>query len=185
MTTEAERRHTEEAALEANKMGTAPIGKLLASMAWPAILSMLINALYNVVDSMFVAGRFPQDTLALAMDKFRIGASKGQIRAWAEATTFLATRSYGRLRVPIKFSTGVIFPKDTVPALSLKRLKAEIAGIPLEATADLRFCGTDSLYIKGEASINSCRLSDVLKHVNHCQALFLSPSSDFCHDGDG
>ncbi len=55
MTTEAERRHTEEAALEANKMGTAPIGKLLASMAWPAILSMLINALYNVVDSMFVA----------------------------------------------------------------------------------------------------------------------------------
>lgn len=118
------------------------------------------------VDSMFVAGRFPQDTLALAMDKFRIGASKGQIRAWAEATTFLATRSYGRLRVPIKFSTGVIFPKDTVPALSLKRLKAEIAGIPLEATADLRFCGTDSLYIKGEASINSCRLSDVLKHVN-------------------
>ncbi len=40
---------------EANKMGSAPIGKLLASMAWPAILSMTINALYNVVDSMFVA----------------------------------------------------------------------------------------------------------------------------------
>ena len=36
-------------------MGTAPVGKLLASMAWPAILSMTINALYNVVDSMFVA----------------------------------------------------------------------------------------------------------------------------------
>lgn len=40
---------------ELNKMGTAPIGKLLASMAWPAILSMTINALYNVVDSVFVA----------------------------------------------------------------------------------------------------------------------------------
>lgn len=40
---------------EADKMGTAPVGKLLASMAWPAILSMTINALYNVVDSMFVA----------------------------------------------------------------------------------------------------------------------------------
>ena len=38
-----------------NKMGTAPVGKLLASMAWPAILSMTINALYNVVDSIFVA----------------------------------------------------------------------------------------------------------------------------------
>lgn len=38
-----------------NKMGTMPIGKLLASMAWPAILSMTINALYNIVDSIFVA----------------------------------------------------------------------------------------------------------------------------------
>ena len=40
---------------ENNKMGTAPIGKLLASMAWPAILSMTIGALYNIVDSIFVA----------------------------------------------------------------------------------------------------------------------------------
>lgn len=47
--------NAENTMTEANKMGTAPIGKLLASMAWPAILSMTINALYNVVDSMFVA----------------------------------------------------------------------------------------------------------------------------------
>lgn len=38
-----------------SKMGTAPIGKLLASMAWPAVLSMTIVALYNIVDSIFVA----------------------------------------------------------------------------------------------------------------------------------
>jgi putative MATE family efflux protein len=38
-----------------NKMGTMPIGKLLFNMAWPAILSMTINALYNVVDSIFVS----------------------------------------------------------------------------------------------------------------------------------
>ena len=38
-----------------NKMGVAPIGKLLLSMAWPAILSMTILALYNVVDSVFVS----------------------------------------------------------------------------------------------------------------------------------
>jgi len=41
--------------VKSDRMGTAPIGKLLASMAWPAILSMTINALYNVVDSIFVA----------------------------------------------------------------------------------------------------------------------------------
>ena len=38
-----------------NKMGTVPVKKLLLSMSWPAILSMTINALYNVVDSIFVA----------------------------------------------------------------------------------------------------------------------------------
>ena len=38
-----------------NKMGTMPVGKLLINMATPMILSMLVQALYNVVDSLFVA----------------------------------------------------------------------------------------------------------------------------------
>ncbi len=41
--------------LHENKMGTMPIGKLLISMSWPAMLSMLIQAFYNIVDSMFVS----------------------------------------------------------------------------------------------------------------------------------
>lgn len=44
-------------------MGTAPIGRTLAEMAWPAILSMTVNALYNIVDSIFVA-RISEDALA-------------------------------------------------------------------------------------------------------------------------
>jgi len=38
-----------------NRMGTAPIGPLLASMAIPMMLSMLVQAFYNIVDSIFVA----------------------------------------------------------------------------------------------------------------------------------
>ncbi|MDD4507637.1 MAG: MATE family efflux transporter [Eubacteriaceae bacterium] len=38
-----------------NKMGTMPIPRLLASMALPAIISMFVQAMYNVVDSIFVA----------------------------------------------------------------------------------------------------------------------------------
>ena len=37
------------------RMGEAPIGKLLLEMSWPAVLSMTINAVYNLVDSMFVS----------------------------------------------------------------------------------------------------------------------------------
>ena len=39
----------------ANKMGTMPVNKLLISMSLPMMVSMLIQALYNVVDSIFVA----------------------------------------------------------------------------------------------------------------------------------
>ena len=38
-----------------NKMGVMPIPKLLITMSLPMIISMLVQALYNVVDSMFVA----------------------------------------------------------------------------------------------------------------------------------
>lgn len=40
---------------EENKMGTMPVNKLLISMSLPMMISMLVQALYNVVDSMFVA----------------------------------------------------------------------------------------------------------------------------------
>lgn len=40
---------------EENKMGIMPIRKLLISMSLPIMISMLIQALYNVVDSIFVA----------------------------------------------------------------------------------------------------------------------------------
>ena len=45
-----------------NKMGTMPVFKLLVSMAVPMIISMLIQSLYNVVDSIFV-GQFSNDAL--------------------------------------------------------------------------------------------------------------------------
>lgn len=38
-----------------NKMGVMPINKLLVTMSLPMMASMLIQALYNIVDSMFVA----------------------------------------------------------------------------------------------------------------------------------
>ncbi len=38
-----------------NKMGTMPVNRLLVSMSVPMMISMLVQALYNIVDSMFVA----------------------------------------------------------------------------------------------------------------------------------
>ena len=38
-----------------NKMGVMPVGRLLANMALPMIASMLVQALYNIVDSIYVS----------------------------------------------------------------------------------------------------------------------------------
>lgn len=41
--------------LQENKMGIMPVGKLLFNMALPMIISMIVQALYNVVDSIYVS----------------------------------------------------------------------------------------------------------------------------------
>ena len=45
-----------------NKMGTMPEGRLIITMSFPIMLSMLVQALYNIVDSAFVA-RISEDAL--------------------------------------------------------------------------------------------------------------------------
>ena len=48
--------------LRENKMGTMPENRLLLSMAVPMMISMLVQALYNIVDSIFVS-RICEDAL--------------------------------------------------------------------------------------------------------------------------
>ena len=50
-----------------NKMGVMPVGRLLVSMSVPMMASMLVMALYNIVDSMFVARISENALTALSM----------------------------------------------------------------------------------------------------------------------
>ena len=50
-----------------NKMGVMPVGRLLLSMSLPMVISMLVQALYNVVDSMFVSRVSEEALTALSM----------------------------------------------------------------------------------------------------------------------
>lgn len=54
-----------------NKMGVMPINRLLLSMALPIMASMLVQALYNVVDSIFVA-KINEDALTAVSLAFPI-----------------------------------------------------------------------------------------------------------------
>ena len=70
-----------------NKMGVMPVGKLLANMALPMIIAMVVQALYNVVDSYFVSQISTDETikesaiaamsLAFAVQNILIGTATG------------------------------------------------------------------------------------------------------------
>ena len=64
-----------------NKMATMPVGKLLFNMATPMILSMLVQALYNVVDSYYIS-KFSENAvtalgLAFPVQNVQIGFAVG------------------------------------------------------------------------------------------------------------
>ena len=72
---------TKTAAIGGNKMGTWPIGKLLVNMALPLVISMLVQALYNVVDSIYVS-RISESavtalSLAFPIQNLLIGCATG------------------------------------------------------------------------------------------------------------
>ena len=53
--------------LQGNKMAVMPVGKLLINMAVPMILSMLVQALYNVVDSVYISNYSDAAVTALGL----------------------------------------------------------------------------------------------------------------------
>lgn len=53
--------------IQKNKMGTTPIFKLIISMSLPAMFSMLVQSLYNIVDSVFVAQISQEALTALSL----------------------------------------------------------------------------------------------------------------------
>lgn len=72
-------------AVKENKMGTQPMFRLIMSMSLPAMFSMLVQSLYNVVDSYFVSQFDPDGLTAVSlafpiqslMFAFAVGTSIG------------------------------------------------------------------------------------------------------------
>ena len=81
-----------------NKMGTMPIGKLLANMAIPMMVSMLVQAFYNVVDSVYVSqlneNALSAISLAFPLQNLMIAFGSGT----AVGTNALLSRALGAKR---------------------------------------------------------------------------------------
>jgi putative MATE family efflux protein len=88
--------------LPENKMGVMPVHRLLLSMSIPMIISMLVQALYNVVDSIFVA-RISENaltavSLAFPLQILMIGVGVGTgVGVNSLLSRSLGEKNYGRV----------------------------------------------------------------------------------------
>ena len=114
------------------------------------------------VDSLFVAGRIASDTLAVGLDRLRIHEHDDHIDVDMQAKTLIATRAFGRLDIPIELGGTLHFPKDSVLAVGVHNFKAEVAAIPMEGEADLRF-HEGRTEMDGRLSVSECKVDDILK----------------------
>ena len=92
-----------EVNIKENKMGTMPVGKLLFEMSIPMVISMLVQSIYNIVDSIFVARiseealtavslAFPVQSIIIA---FGVGIGVGSS---ALLSRFLGEKSFEKVR---------------------------------------------------------------------------------------
>lgn len=97
----------EQATHKENKMGTMSINKLLISMSLPMMISMLVQALYNIVDSIFVS-KISEDaltavSLAFPLQTLMIGVSVGTaVGVNAVLSRALGAKDYERVNKTAK-----------------------------------------------------------------------------------
>lgn len=79
-----------------NKMGTMPIGRLLFNMSLPMMVSMLVQALYNIVDSSLCSKtvrKCSYRSFSCLPVTDAAHCSCNRYRRWYECTSFQSTRS--------------------------------------------------------------------------------------------
>ena len=113
------------------------------------------------VDSLFVAGRIASDTLAVGLDRLRIHEHDDHMDVEMQAKTHIATEAFGRLDIPIDLGGTVHFPKDSVFAVGIHNFRAEIAAIPMEGEADLKF-HQGRTEMDARLSVSECKVDDVI-----------------------
>lgn len=119
------------------------------------------NKISLSVDSMLVAGRIGSDTLSLRLNSLKVDEHEDHMDVSAAARARLATKSFGRMLVPIELSGTVGLPKDSTQTFEFHRFKADIAHIPITLNADLTL-GGDAPYISGEFGISGWKVKDFI-----------------------
>lgn len=140
-------------------MGTMPEGKLLLTMAVPMMLSMLVQAMYNIVDSVYVSRvsedclaalslAFPAQTLMISLGTGTgVGVSALVSRALGAGNSKLARRISGNALFLCLCCWGVMALFGLFGAVPFIRSQSEIESIRYYGESYLRIVTIGSLFV--------------------------------------
>ena len=145
-----------------NKMGVMPVNKLILTMSVPMVLSMLVQALYNIVDSMFVAqlseNALTAVSLAFPAQNLMIAVATGTgVGINANLSRSLGEKNFGRANQIANHALFLAACSYVVFALfglffaeTFFRMQTDIPDIVEYGTSYLRICTICSMGLFGE-----------------------------------
>ena len=109
------------------------------------------------LDSMAIAGRVGRDTVAAGLDRLYLHEEGRQLNIDAAAKAFLATSSFGRLKVPVNMNGTLSFPENEVLNVVTEGFNLDILDIPVNIDADVKF--SEPMALASKVSIPQTRLT--------------------------
>ena len=117
------------------------------------------------VDSLFVAGRIPSDTVAVSLSALTLKGDRKALALDASADAFLATGQYGRMRIPVSLKAEGALPEreDSVLAVQVDDLALSAATISLTGNGEaVLYPGRP--YIRAEAMVDDASVHDFIQY---------------------
>ena len=114
------------------------------------------------LDSLFVAGRLPADTVAFGLERLGVKERLGHFDVSLRSRLFLGLKSSGRMSIPIEINGGV-FPELDKKRVAVEDMTAHIATIGLTADGKADFSGND-IHIKASVATEKSPVSEMIEY---------------------
>lgn len=114
------------------------------------------------LDSLFVAGRLPADTVAFGLERLGVKERLGHFDVSLRSRLFLGLKSSGRMSIPIEINGGV-FPELDEKRVAVEDMTAHIATIGLTADGKADFSGND-IHIKASVATEKSPVSEMIEY---------------------
>ncbi len=116
------------------------------------------------VDSLFVAGRIPADTIAVRLSSLGVKGDRNDLSVEASADAWLATGSRGRMKIPVAVKAQGALPDraDKVMEVRVDKLGLDVSTLSLEGNGDVVLY-PGKPYIRAEAEINDASVDALVQ----------------------